>query len=151
MPDSTEQNPFKAAMEGPPSEGPGGGGSQIAPFRADAEAVSGPGALLRRKVRDMGLGDPKNPKVSDLTVKDLNDLATEFQGVRSRNAKVASLTIADMEDLEGVFMEYKVNTARDLQTQASASGAVSAEWSVSCCCCTPCCSCAAAEMDPVHP
>jgi hypothetical protein len=149
MPNPKEQNPFKAAMESPPTEGPGEG-SQLMPFRtADAEADL-PKAALKRKVSEMGLGDLKNPRVADLNVKDLNDLATEFLGVRSRNPAVARLTIADMEDLEGIFMEYKVNTARELQGQAAATGVVSAEWSVSCCCCTPCCSCAAAEMDPIH-
>ena len=154
MPDPSQQNPFKAAMEDPPSD-PTSGGSQFQPFRSpEAEAVAAPKALLRRKVADLGLGDPsvlaRNPRVADLSVKDLNDLAQEFQGVRSRNPNVARLTIQDMQDLEGVFMEYKLDAARQLQAQASAQGVVSAEWSISCCCCTPCCSCAAAEMEPIR-
>ncbi|MDP8909162.1 MAG: hypothetical protein M3N47_08620 [Chloroflexota bacterium] len=165
------QNPFKAqGAEPPPGETPGAGGTGtgtggsggaptgIRPFRAAQSEAAGPQELpkkvLRQKVKDLGIGDPavlaRNQVVANLTVYDLRDLAARFEGAPVENKNIAQLTIEDLQDLEGVFLEYKLNTSRQISSMASSQGEVSAEWSVSCCSCTPCCSCAAAEVDPVR-
>jgi hypothetical protein len=159
------QNPFTAqGAEAPPGQTPPPGGpgsgttpdpSRIRPFRVGtAEADPLPKRLLKQKVKDMGIGDPKvlerNQLVANLTVYDLQELAARFQGVESANPKLGQLTIEDLQDLEGIFLEYKLNTSKQLTAMAAAQGSVSAEWSISCCSCTPCCSCAAAEVNPVR-
>ncbi|MBB2909823.1 hypothetical protein FHS43_001069 [Streptosporangium becharense] len=127
------------------------------PFK-DLSGVSetGPDALQRatnlkreeqlRTVADLGLATPEqlesNPKVRDLTINDLNDLAAEFSGIPTNNRRVAELTLDDLQDLEGVFFEFKRAVGRDLVTRGASVSSVD----VSCCCCTPCCSCAAADM-----
>ncbi|GAA2911815.1 hypothetical protein GCM10010517_78390 [Streptosporangium fragile] len=99
-----------------------------------------------RTVADLGLATPEQletmPKVRDLTVNDLNDLAAEFSGIPTGNRRVADLSLDDLQNLEGVFFEFKRAVGKDLVTRGAAVSSVD----VSCCCCTPCCSCAAADM-----
>jgi hypothetical protein len=155
------ENPYAQGAEPPPGQTPPSGPgspadpSAIYPFRGvSSEADPLPKRLLKQKVKDMGIGDPKvlqrNELVANLTVYDLQELAARFQGVESANPKLGQLTIEDLQDLEGIFYEYKMNTSKQLTAMAAAQGEVSAEWSVSCCSCTPCCSCAAAEVNPVR-
>jgi hypothetical protein len=124
---------------------------------------------LRTKIKDMGptlIPDPSileevNPRVLDLSVKDLQDLASQISGVESNNPRVRNLNAQDLQDIEAVFYEAKIKA---IQTQGSGTpfeyrpepGELGAEGEVeaqffdgwSCCCCTPCCSCAAADVDP---
>lgn len=143
---ASDENPFKAAIEA----ATGAEGVHVRPF----EGGEVRGNLLKREqmrtVEDLRLVDPsvlaKNPRVARLTVRDLNDLAAEFSGVPTRNGRIGELTIQDMQDIEGIFLEFKVNTARELASRGVESFAVD----VSCCCTTPCCCCAAADIDPVQ-
>jgi hypothetical protein len=158
-------NPFKAQGAEPPpgtspapgtgTSGTGTGGTGIRPFRdPEVEEQALPKKLLNRKVKDLGIGDPavlaRNQLVANLTIHDLNDLAARFEGAPTQNRTIAKLTIEDLQDLEGIFLEYKLGTSKQLTAMAASQGVVSAEWSVSCCSCTPCCSCAAAEVDPIR-
>jgi len=109
---------------------------------------------LQRRVNDVGadLGVSVTPtsRAGDLNVKDLYDLAAEFSGVPSNNPKVSALTIEDINSLEAVFYDVKMNAVRTAR-DASAYGGEAGErglFDISCCCCTPCCSCAAAETAP---
>jgi hypothetical protein len=99
-----------------------------------------------RTVADLGLATPEQlerlPRIRDLTVHDLNDLAEEFSGIPTGNSRVASLSLDDLQDLEGVFFEFKRSVGSDLVNRRATVSSVD----VSCCCCTPCCSCAAADM-----
>jgi hypothetical protein len=107
-----------------------------------------------RTVADLGIADrallQRNPKIAALTVRDLNDLAAQFNGIPTNNAKVAKLTVEDMHDIEGVFLDYKVKAATDIGRIVRGGGAPAASVDVSCCCCTPCCCCAAAEVEPIR-
>jgi hypothetical protein len=89
-----------------------------------------------------------NPKVLDLTIQDLTDLADELAGLDSHNPSVKSLRAEDLQDIEAIFYESRVRAFRG--RGGARPGEVQAEifdnWS--CCCCTPCCSCAASETDP---
>jgi hypothetical protein len=139
-----EDNPFKAAK--PRAED----GARLAPFRNVAKRPSLPKQDQMRTIEDLNIADPavlaRNPRVAKLTVRDLNDLADQFAGIPSSNPVVGELTIEDMQDIEGVFLEFKLNTARDLaQGQAEL---VSVD--VSCCCTCPCCCCAASDVDPIR-
>ncbi|HEY0640450.1 MAG TPA: hypothetical protein VGD67_22705 [Pseudonocardiaceae bacterium] len=84
----------------------------------------------------------KSPRVRDLTVRDLNDLAAEFAGVPTNNPRVSELTLEDIQDIEGVFYDFKVAAGRDLARLGTDQ---LASVDVSCCCCTPCCCCAATD------
>jgi hypothetical protein len=111
-------------------------------------------AAQRRKVKDIkDLGDDNigkaSPKVRELQVSDLNDLANKFHGIPVANPRLEGLTIDDYKSLEAVFQGYK----QQLEEKAARGEAVIPgeeeifdNWS--CCCCTPCCCCAAAEVDP---
>jgi hypothetical protein len=107
-----------------------------------------------RTVADLGIADRallrRNPKIAALTVRDLNDLAAQFNGIPTNNPKVAKLTVADMQDIEGVFLDYKVKAATDVARIVKGGGSPAASVDVSCCCCTPCCCCAAAEVEPIR-
>ena len=132
------ENPFKSALERAQPEEATTLGEGTSPSQAD----------LLRTVEDLNIVDPEvlrsMPKVAKLTVKDLNDLAAEFNGVPSGNPKVKDFTLEDLQDLEGVFFEYKVAALRQVQ---SGQDVTAEAWSVSCCCCTPCCCCAAADVE----
>lgn len=103
--------------------------------------------LASRTVAQMDLVSPERlkaiPKVAELTVEDLNDLAQEFSGIPSKNPRVADLTLEDISDLEAVFFDFKVAAGRELHR---AGDLKAASVDVSCCCCTPCCCCAATDM-----
>ena len=87
----------------------------------------------------------QSPKIAELTVRDLNDLALEFSGVPSKNEVVSNLSLDDIQDIEGVFYQFKVAAGRDLVKKAGKGGKAGSV-DVSCCCCTPCCCCAATDM-----
>jgi len=145
------ENPFRRALD-PPADDEA---ARVRPFKGDADSeVENPvKADQLRTIEDLGLVDEKalarNPKIAKLTVRDLNDLASQFSGIATSNRTVAELTIEDMQDIEGVFLEYKLNTARDLAGRAGDGAELAISVDVSCCCTTPCCCCAAAEVDPV--
>lgn len=133
------ENPFKKALE------------QAQPEEATIsfqEGTSPTQADLLRTVEELNIVDPEvlrsMPKVAQLTVKDLNDLASEFNGIPTGNPKIKEFTLEDLQDLEGVFFEYKVAVMRQVQPGQGIAGE---EWRVSCCCCTPCCCCAAADVE----
>lgn len=133
-----EDNPFRRALE----EGEG----DFNPFSRDSDNLSKQQQL--RTVAELDLVDRevlgRFPKVADLTVRDLNDLAAEFSGVPTNNPKVAELSLEDIQDIEGVFYEFKVAAGRDLARLGGKNELASVD--VSCCCCTPCCCCAATDM-----
>ncbi|WP_433252693.1 hypothetical protein ACQPYK_08270 [Streptosporangium sp. CA-135522] len=134
----TENNPFKD-----PSAGSAGEPDDL----QLGENLKGKEQL--RTVSDLGLVTPERlqqlPRIRDLTVHDLNDLASEFSGIATGNDRVSSLSLDDLQDLEGVFFEFKRNVGSGLVRRNGNIRSVD----VSCCCCTPCCSCAAADMSPV--
>jgi hypothetical protein len=142
-----DENPFKRALE---PQADAGTSARLRPFEPPARAGSLPKRAQLRTIEELRLVDPgtlaKNPRVAKLTVRDLNDLAAQVQGVPTSNGNIADLTIEDMQDIEGIFLEYKMNTAREL---ASSGLAAASSVDVSCCCCTPCCCCAAADTEPV--
>jgi hypothetical protein len=110
---------------------------------------------LGRRLRDMSLGGvgaaQATPRAQELTVKDLNDLAAEFSGIRTGNQGISQLSIEDLNSIEAVFFDVKMNAARTAREAAAAPAGEAApifdDWS--CCCCTPCCCCAAADIDPL--
>jgi hypothetical protein len=132
-----EENPYKRALEE--------GESDLKPFSREAPNLTKERQL--RTVREMSLVTPdvleRLPQVAELTVQDLEDLASEFSGVPSNNPKIAELSLEDIQDIEGVFYDFKVAAGRDL---AQLGKGELAAVDVSCCCCTPCCCCAATDM-----
>jgi hypothetical protein len=135
-----EENPFKRALG--ESEG------DFRPFADKSRNLTKEYQL--RTIKDLGLVKPdvleRLPKVADLTVHDLNDLAAEFSGVPTENERVSALTLEDIQDIESVFYEFKVAAGRELVKQGSPVGGAKSSVDVSCCCCTPCCCCAATDM-----
>jgi len=109
-------------------------------------------SVLLRKVSQLKL-DPNvlrlaSDKVRELTVKDLNDLASEFSGVATENSRLQGLSLDDIRNIEEVFTEFKLDSVERMINEGLRPGADLASVDVSCCCCTPCCCCAAAETDP---
>jgi hypothetical protein len=143
MAEAGGENPFKRAFEPVKREELI---AKTSPFAKDTRLGNLAKREQLRTVAEMNLVDrevlDRSPKIRELTVKDLNDLAAEFTGIPSNNEKVASLTLEDIQDLEGVFFEFKVSALRDVATAPGDLAAVD----VSCCCCTPCCCCAATDM-----
>ena len=113
-----------------------------------------PSTPERRKVSEItDLGDEAlrraTPKVRELQVKDLNDLARRVQGVDVINPKLDDLKIEDIKSLESAFSEYKANKLKKVERgeeKIPGEEEIFDDWS--CCCCTPCCCCAAADVDP---
>ena len=144
----TPTNPFQ-----PQEAAPAADDSALYPLAGrGVEGVGGPDLrrVLTLRVQDMNLGAAKRlatQRASELTVKDLNDLAAEFSGVPSNNPRLPGLSLEDLNSLEAVFTDVKIQTARAAR-EAAASGVAAPDVSVSCCCCTPCCCCAAAETVP---
>jgi len=134
-----EENPFRRAL--------GESESDFHPFGKDKPNLTKD--LQTRTIKDLGLVQPelleRTPKIAELTVHDLNDLASEFSGVPTSNRRVAELSLEDIQDIESVFYEFKVGAGRELIKQGKTPGAASSV-DVSCCCCTPCCCCAATDM-----
>lgn len=90
------------------------------------------------------------PRVRELDIQDLNDLATKFHGHEVDNPKVQALTLEDIQSIEEVFSGAKEEGARRAQREGlpGPTPEEPIDWSISSCCCTPCCCCAAAEVDP---
>lgn len=114
-------------------------------------SADAPGRKIK-EIKDLGKArDKANPKVRELSVKDLRDLESKFQGRDPKNSRVDALEIDDLNNLEEVFRDYK-NAAFQRARAEGLPGVPTAEdpedWTVSCCSCTPCCCCAAAEVDP---
>jgi hypothetical protein len=154
---SSSENPFRRKKKGTESE-------------ASSESSTLYARQLRTKIRDMGptlipdrtILNEVNERVLDLSVKDLNDLASQLAGVDSNNPKVRNISASDLQDIEAIFYEAK-STA--IQTRESGGqfeykpepgelgieGEVEAQFfdGWSCCSCTPCCCCAAAVVDPL--
>lgn len=131
----TDNNPFKELSAGPEA--------------ADGDPQRGENLRRKQELRtisDLGLVSPEElaqlPRIRDLTVHDLEDLASEFTGIPTGNERVTALNLNDLQDLEGVFFEFKRSVGRDVARHGGTVRSVD----VSCCCCTPCCSCAAADM-----
>jgi hypothetical protein len=121
----------------------------------DLKRVTRPGSLnaqLKLRIVDMGFPEEVKrritPEIADLTVRDLNDLASAFAGLEVHNPKVVRLRAEDIRSIDEVFADFKANAVSRLSQDAFAVGEVSVE--VSCCCCCPCCCCccAAADVDP---
>jgi hypothetical protein len=141
------ENRFKAALRQPTEEYAEDAAARITPFARGRRPSNPTKEDQLRTVGEMGLVDraalERTPTVRDLTVRDLNDLASEFSGIPTNNPKVAELTVEDVQDLEGVFLEFKLRTVADL---ARPDALQLESIDVSCCCCTPCCCCAATDL-----
>jgi hypothetical protein len=133
-----EENPFRKALEE--------GEAEFAPFGRKDKNLTKERQI--RTLRELNLVDPRalerTPQIADLTVQDLEDLASEFSGVPSNNPKVSELSLDDIRDIEAVFFDFKVAAGKELA--GLGGGANLASVDVSCCCCTPCCCCAATDM-----
>ncbi len=115
------------------------------------------------EIKELGAANLKmaTPKVKQLQVKDLEDLARRFHGVDVENSKLDKLQFADFQSLENVFQGYKHKALEDAARARPAKAPVKSgngggggcgtagSCGVNvCCCCTPCCCCAAAAVDP---
>jgi len=124
---------------------------RVNPFRR--EALIDPTSLRKRQLLqrveelqlDPAVLDRANPTVLKLTVKDLNDLAAQFSGVKTGNRAVEGMSVEDIRNLEEVFTDFKLDM---LERVGGRNIGDLAAVDVSCCCCTPCCCCAAAAVDP---
>lgn len=127
--------------------------AEFNPFRnveLASRAVSPVKVELTRKIEQMNLGPglrAANATVRELTVKDLNDLAASFAGVKVENERVNSLSTEDVRNIEEVFLDFKLSVGERIS--GASVGDLAASVDVSCCCCTPCCCCAAAVTEPV--
>ena len=144
---SSGDNPFRGALE-PIAEQDDT--SQLQPFKKSETTRPSPRkAAELRTIAELRLVDrallDRTPRIAELTVHDLNDLAAEFSGIPTANARVADLTIEDIQDIEAVFVDFKLSAGRDLTASASSLKAGTSV-DISCCCCTPCCCCAATDM-----
>lgn len=85
--------------------------------------------------------------VRNLTLQDLDDLASYVRGVPVVNQTVKKLQAVDLKGLEDLFGDQR---ARVLQGLASSGpgGTVGQGDAPSGCTCTPCCSTAVVEIDP---
>ena len=148
MADQSGENPFRGAVPAKRDDG----ATRFKPFSKEDRLGSPTKQDQLRTIAQLNLVDPsvleKTPKIRDLTVRDLNDLAAEFTGIDTNNPRVADLTLQDIQDIEGVFFEFKLAQARDLGARGLEELAL--EVDVSCCCCCPCCCCAAADMSHTH-
>jgi hypothetical protein len=134
------KNPFREALEAAEAESsPAVSAKTTTPTkRAQLRTVAELNLVSKETLRG-------SPKIAELTVKDLNDLALEFSGVPSKNPVVSELTLEDIQDIESVFYDFKVAAGKDLIQRAGIAGRAGSV-DVSCCCCTPCCCCAATDM-----
>lgn len=140
-------NPFRSQASAPQADD-----TLFPLAASDADRGGGPDfkRVLGQRVRDMNLGPSKNlatQKAAELTVKDLNDLAAEFSGLPTSNPRLSQLSLEDLNSLEAVFTDAKIQAATAVR-EAAVSGAAAPDVSVTCCCCTPCCSCAATDTAP---
>jgi hypothetical protein len=113
------------------------------------------------QIKELGAANLKKatPKVKQLQVKDLEDLARRFHGVELENTKLDKLQFEDFKSLEDVFQGYKHKALEDaararparapVKSTNGGGGSSAGSCGVNvCCCCTPCCCCAAAAVDP---
>ena len=135
-------NPFEDILADQPAES-----RQRKPFGPGAHPEGAEKAEDRRTVAELNLVDPavlaEMPKIAELTVEDLEDLASEFSGLDSGNQRVKDLSVEDIQDLEGVFFQFRAGALQKAATGAEGE----LEWSISCCSCTPCCCCAAVDVE----
>jgi hypothetical protein len=117
------------------------------------------------QIKELGADNLKKatPKVKQLQVKDLEELARRFQGVDVQNSKLDKLELDDFKSLEDVFQGYKhkaleqasrAKPARAPVKSTNGGGGTGGAGGCGvnvCCCCTPCCCCAAAAVDPFAP
>jgi hypothetical protein len=113
------------------------------------------------EIKELGAANLKmaTPKVKQLQVKDLEDLARRFHGVEVENSKLDKLQFDDFKSIEDVFQGYKHKALEDaararpakapVKPTGDGGGSSAGSCGVNvCCCCTPCCCCAAAAVDP---
>jgi hypothetical protein len=113
------------------------------------------------EIKELGAANLKRatPKVKQLQVKDLEDLARRFHGVEVENSKIDKLELEDFKSLEDVFQGYKHKALEQASrakparapvksTNGGGTGGAGGCGVNVCCCCTPCCCCAAAAVDP---
>jgi hypothetical protein len=117
------------------------------------------------EIKELGADNLRKatPKVKQLQVKDLEDLARRFHGVDVENSKIDKLQLEDFKSLEDVFQGYKhkaleqasrAKPARAPVKSTNGGGGTGGAGGCGvnvCCCCTPCCCCAAAAVDPFAP
>jgi hypothetical protein len=91
--------------------------------------------------------------VQELTIADLNTLASVASGAETAEGKLADLDADDLRSLDEAFHQAKLQAADMLARRLKRGANLTDEdqelfdnWS--CCCCTPCCCCAAADVDP---
>jgi len=81
-------------------------------------------AVLKRRIRDITLPgvdvSQATSRAANLTVKDLNDLAAEFSGLRTNNRNVAELSIEDINSIEAIFFDIKMKAAQQARQAAAA-------------------------------
>jgi hypothetical protein len=124
--------------------GPGGNGGPPQP------------TYLSKTISQMGFSDTKlalvTEKVRNLTVKDLQDLASRFLGQPVTNDIVLGLQAVDLKGIEDLFVDQRARALQLIATSAGPGGpVVEAPGGNACCSCTPCCSCcAAAEVNPFN-
>jgi hypothetical protein len=119
---------------------------------SEEEIAGGRGHGRRVKSLDPKIFGAATPRVQELTVDDLNKLASVASGAAAPSGNLAALDADDIRSLDDTFHEARLQAA-DLLARRLKQGAGVAEdeefldgWS--CCCCTPCCCCAAADVDP---
>jgi hypothetical protein len=116
-----------------------------------------PRAGVKTKVKQLdlpaNLASKASKRVQELTVGDLNDLASQASGLSVENTSLQGLTEEDIRSLEEVFQGAKLAAAGQVAGRPGLTGGdeglegeIFDNWS--CCCCTPCCCCAAADIDP---
>ena len=117
---------------------------------SEQEAAAGGGRKLK-SVSPEVFGKA-TPRVQELTINDLENLAQVARGGGGAAGAVAELTPEDIRSLEDSFREAKLQAADALARRAKGQSLSPEEeeifWNWSCCCCTPCCCCAAADVDP---
>ena len=108
----------------------------------------------RRRLREM---DPRvfgkvTDRVKELTVEDLNQLATFATAGGATPPNLADLDADDLRSLEDAFHQARLQASDQLGTKLDPSSVAPEDEEIfdnwSCCCCTPCCCCAAADVDP---
>jgi hypothetical protein len=115
-------------------------------------ARGGPGHARRVKSLDPKIFGSATPRVQELTIADLNQLAAVASGAAVPAGKLAALDADDIRSLDDAFHEAKLQSADLLARRLKQREGVAEDeefldgWS--CCCCSPCCCCAAADVDP---
>lgn len=149
MADQAGENPFRSAA---PAKREDVAGS-LKPFSKEERLANPTKQDQLRTIAQLNLVDAsvleRTPKIRDLTVRDLNDLAAEFTGIDTNNPRVSDLTLQDIQDIEGVFFEFKLAQGREIGARGLEELAA-VDIDISCTCTTPCCCCAATDMSHTH-